>query len=154
MNTNNFLVSCSAIALVIVLVIIIYWYFYSREGMKVGKVVIGEHNKSDWGQGVKNMELKRNYEDLKKIDGYKDYNEVIKYASLEPSVFDSHQNYSNELGITNTGASAMAVRSDPNDVVQWVGLRRPDYSASSMGDVRTDHSEFPDQMRENSNYLI
>jgi hypothetical protein len=113
------------------------------------------HQRSDWGTGVKNRELAEQYNDLNNLDSYEDYNHVMQYQALEPEVFDSHQGFSYDIGVSNSGASAMTVRSDPNDVVPWVGLRRPDYHSVYAGDTaRVDHSENPDQMFAKTHYLL
>jgi len=110
---------------------------------------------STWGQGVKNRELAKQYNDLMSMDGYDDYNSVIQYASLEPEVFDSHESYSGDIGVANSGASNLVVRSDPNDVNPWVGLRRPDYHSVYAGcDARVEHSEYPDEMTAATHYLL
>lgn len=113
------------------------------------------NEKSNSGQGLKNRQLAGQYNDLVSMQGYDDYNSVMQYASLEPEVFDSHNSYSSNVGIANSGASSLSVRSDPNDVNPWVGLRRPDYHSVHSGcDVRVDHSEIPDQMFASTHYLL
>lgn len=120
------------------------------------------NNRSDYsaqeskhGSGLKNRQLAEQYNELMNLKGYDDYNAVMKYGALEPEVFDSHESYSHDIGISNSGASTLAVRSDPNDVVNWVGLRRPDYhSAYADSTARIDHSESPDQMMAQTHYML
>jgi hypothetical protein len=99
-----------------------------------------------YGQGKKKMQLDQQYESLKHLE-QGDYDTVVQYMSLDPEVFESHSNYSNDIGIANRGASSMTVRSDSNDIVPWVGLFRPDYhSVYADPTSRTDHSQFVGQM--------
>lgn len=55
------------------------------------------------------------------------YSDVLKDMALEKSVIDQHNQYVNDSNrVTNT-ASYSAERTDSQDVVPWVGLRRVDY---------------------------
>lgn len=111
--------------------------------------------KSTWGTGVLNRQMDAQYSMLKGLTGYDDYSQVVQLTSLEPEVYASHAAFTNDLGITNKGASTLTVRSDPNDVNPWIGLRRPDYhSVYTMCDARVDSSESPDQMFAQTRYLI
>lgn len=111
--------------------------------------------KSTWGSGVLNRQADAQYSMLKGLTGYDDYNQVAQLTSLEPEVYASHASFTNDLGITNKGASTLTVRSDPNDINPWIGLRRPDYrSVYTMCDARVDSSESPDQMFAQTRYLI
>ena len=96
--------------------------------------------------------------DLSNSDGvneFENYNDLIKHESLDPAVFKSHDSYAMELGDVTRGASALSVRSDPNDIVPWVGLRRPNYHDVYTGeDARQDSSESPDQMYKQSHYML
>lgn len=56
-----------------------------------------------------------------------DYNDTLVNMALEKSVIDQHNQYVNDSNrVTNT-ASYAAERTDSQDVVPWVGLRRVDY---------------------------
>ena len=84
---------------------------------------------------------------------YDDYSSVAKYAALEPEVFESHNTFADEVGISNSGASTMTLRSDPNDVNKWVGLRRSDYhSIYAKDSARFVPSEYADQMTPSTKY--
>lgn len=110
-------------------------------------------DRSEYGTGLKNVRAGNRYNNLRdKLAGYDDYGQVAQYMSLEPEVFDSHNQYSSDMNRLSLGPSTMAERSDPNDVVPWVGLRRPDYrSTSASAGARVEHSEIPDQQfRQNS----
>lgn len=113
------------------------------------------HQRSDWGQGKKSRQLARQNNDLVRLSEYDDYSTVAKYQALEPEVFDSHEQYADQVGVANSGASNMTVRSDPNDVVPWVGLRRPEYHKTfAKSDARQVHSEYSDQMFSKTRYLL
>lgn len=111
---------------------------------------------SDWGTGLKNSVAKSRYQDLRdNLSGYDDYGQVAQYMSLEPEVYESHNQYSTDMNRMSLGPSTMAERSDPNDVVPWVGLRRPDYKSVSAGPgARVEHSEIPDQQYDQKAFSI
>lgn len=110
---------------------------------------------SDTGTGPLNRQLSAQYGDLQNMTGYEDYNEVAQYTSLEPEVFSSQEEYSREINRSTSGASAMSVRDDPNDVNPWIGLRKIDYhSVYPNIDARVDSSESPDQMPSQTRYLL
>lgn len=110
---------------------------------------------SDTGSGLINDQLAAQYADLENLKQYGSYNELSQYMSLEPDVYKSHQEYSTDINRSTSGASMMTIRSDPNDVNPWRGLRRIDYkSIYPQDDVRTDSSEVPDQMETATHYLI
>jgi hypothetical protein len=123
----------------------------AQEGMS-GSIV----KKSDWGSGVRNESGKARVKELQKnLAGYEDYSQVAQYMSLEPEVFESHNQYSADMNRMSLGPSVMAERSDPNDVVPWVGLRRPDYkSVSASEGARVEHSEIPDQQYDQKVFSI
>lgn len=114
-----------------------------------------DHQFSKFGSGPSNRQLYAQYSDLKNLKGFKDYNEVMQYEALEPEVFASQNAYANGINRTTSGASAMAIRTDNNDVVPWVGLRRPDYHDVGPGyGARVDTSEYADQMPRFTRYLV
>jgi hypothetical protein len=79
-----------------------------------------------------------------------DYNTAMQHMGLEDSVFSSHNKFASELSKKTSTSSKFALRDDSQDVVGWVGLRRPKYQtvASSQADARQVSSESPDQMHE------
>jgi hypothetical protein len=108
---------------------------------------------SDSGTGVENRKMNKRYEDLMAVDDYDDYNEVVQYAALEPSIFESHNEYSKDINRSTSGASLGSVRSDDMNYVPWVGLRRPKYQdIEADGSSRQDISVYKDQLPE-SNYF-
>jgi hypothetical protein len=113
------------------------------------------NNVSEYGRGVQNKQFRDRYGSLAELDGYDDYNSVVQYMSIEPEVYHSQAKYTKDMGRSTSGASMLPVRDDPNDVVPWIGLRRPKYrDVYSSDGARQDHSEIPDQMRSNSSYCI
>lgn len=110
---------------------------------------------SDTGRGVVNRSEEARLKQLKNLKGYDDYNSLMQYMALEPEVFESQQQYSEDMNRFSLGPSDLAERSDPNDVVNWVGLRRPDYSAVyADSTARVEHSDIPDQMYKKTQFLI
>jgi hypothetical protein len=111
--------------------------------------------RSTWGTGVVNSESRARYKDLTNLAAYDDYNAVVQYMAVEPEVYESHARYSQDMGRSTSGASMLPVRDDPNDVVPWVGLRKPKYhDVYANPNARQEHSEIPDQMRGNSFYCV
>lgn len=110
---------------------------------------------SPWGQGVENRRRYQRGRDLGKLSGYDDYNSVAQYQSLDPEVYESHEEYSANIDVSSSGASSMSTTSHDNYPVPFVGLRRPDMHSSYAGDdARQQHSEYADQMPANTNYLL
>ena len=119
------------------------------------RVKASSNNVSEYGRGVQNKQFRDRYGALAELDGYDDYNSVAQYMSIEPEVYDSQAKYTRDMGRSTSGASMLPVRDDPNDVVPWVGLRKPKYrDVYSSDGARQDHSDIPDQMRVNSFYCI
>lgn len=107
------------------------------------------------GTGVLNRRADERLDELSNLTGYDDYGQVAQYMSVEPEVYESHARYSSDMNRLTSGPSYMSERDDPNDVVPWVGLRKPKYQDVYAGDdSRQDHSESPDQMRKPSYYMI
>lgn len=95
------------------------------------------------------------YDDLKDVAGYGDYDQLTQYMSIEPEIFESHNKYTSDMNRSTSGPSMLSERDDPNDIVPWVGLRKPRYrDVYASAGARQEHSEEPDQMRENTSYVI
>lgn len=110
---------------------------------------------SPTGTGLLNRRAEARLNELSSLRGYDDYGQVAQYMSVEPEVYESHARYSSDMNRSTSGPSYMSERDDPNDVVPWVGLRKPKYQDVFAGDdSRQDHSESPDQMRKPSYYMI
>jgi hypothetical protein len=56
-----------------------------------------------------------------------DYETTLKDMALEGEVKSSHGEYVKKRNKVTSTASKLSVRSDPNDINPWVGLRRPRY---------------------------
>jgi hypothetical protein len=93
------------------------------------------------------------YDGPEDIDSYREYTKAI---ALEPSVFDSQQDYVNQMWQKVSTSSSDVVRDDENLVNPRWGL--PRYSqyrtAIPMSDVRMMPTEYPTQMPESNPYLI
>ncbi len=111
-------------------------------------------NKAPYGTAVLNNKGNNRYGELMDLEGYDDYSSVAAFMSLEPEVFDSHSTYSKDMGRSTAGASMMSECSHSSDVNPWV-VRRPDYQgAYAQPGVRTEHSEYPDQMPVKPHYVL
>jgi len=144
---------------IVVLVVVVMYLVYDMKYKKntdgftttsvreVTELDTGDSPMSDYGSGVQESKIKKQYNAVAdNLEAYDGYNAVVQYAALEPEIFESQKEYTENLGMTS-GASALSTRSDPNDVVTWVGLRRPDYHSVYAGsDARVVHSEYPDQL--------
>lgn len=114
-----------------------------------------KHQISNYGRGAENRNSSQRQRDLEDLDGYDDYNSVAQYQSLEPDVFESHEEYSSNIGVASQGASALSTTSHDNYPVPFVGLRRPDMHSSYAGEsARQQHSEYVDQMPAHTSYML
>jgi hypothetical protein len=110
---------------------------------------------SEYGTGVSNRASADRYRNTKNVVSYDDYNELAQYMSVDPEVYESHARYTADMNRGTSGPSMMAERDDPNDVVPWVGLRKPKYQdVYASPEARQEHSEIPDQMRKNTYYIL
>ena len=106
------------------------------------------HQQSSYGSGLKNRQYHARAADLRDLNGYGDWGSVAQYQSLEPEVFDSHKEFSHDIGIANSGASMMAETSHSNHINPTVGFRNAttDYhSISAAADARVVNSTNADQ---------
>lgn len=72
-----------------------------------------------------------------------DYSDIIASEALEKSVFDQHKTYVNEKNkVTNT-ASRNPTRSDSQDLIPFVGLRRPQYQVAGKDMVDSTARQVP-----------
>jgi hypothetical protein len=114
-----------------------------------------DHQRSKYGRGEENRNDAQRNRDLQDLAGYDDYNSVAQYQSLEPDVFESHDEYSSNIGVASHGASALSTTSHDNYPVPFVGLRRPDmHSIYADKSARQQHSEYADQMPTRSSYML
>lgn len=80
------------------------------------------------------------------------YTELAARQSLEPEIFEGHSKYTEDM--IYQGASLGSVRSDRNDVVPWVGFRRPDYRPQPDTTSRAVPSEFPHQLPDKNTFTF
>ena len=72
-----------------------------------------------------------------------DYSDIIAGQALEKSVFDQHKAYVKEKNkVTNT-ASRNPARSDSQDIIPFVGLRRPQYQIAGKDMVDSTARQVP-----------
>lgn len=119
------------------------------------KADFGWSGLSTTGTGVINRELAQQYKDLKDVSQYGDYGSLTQLMALEPEVFESNAEYNSSMNRSTSGPSTMTVRSDSADIINWRGLRRPDYqSVYSASDARVTSSQYIDQMPAATRYLV
>lgn len=107
------------------------------------------------GQGAVNRKATNRYNKLGDLAGYDDFNAVAQFMALEPEVFESQERYSNDMNRSTSGPSMLSETDHRNDVVPFVGLRRPDYQGVYADQTaRVEHSEIPDQMPMRTSYVI
>jgi hypothetical protein len=82
--------------------------------------------------------------------GYDSYNDVVRYMGLEPSVYSSHNQWTQDMNHVTSGASMQSERDDLGDLpITWIGLRRPNYTdhngieASARQDVSFSKDQMP-----------
>jgi hypothetical protein len=124
----------------------------------VNQVAVGESTEgfesnttASTGSAVLAKQLNDQYSDLINTGSSdNDWSASTQYMALEPEVFASQKDYNANMAGSIVGSSMMSVRDDPNDIVSWVGLRRPQYRDVYSGEgSRTVSSETPDQMNAN-----
>ena len=142
------------LSIAIAIVLVLLWSCWDK-GSKKKKRVGQNRRLPSRGRSVSGNSSDERYNDLKDLAGYDDYNQVVQYMSVDPEVYDSHDLYASDMNRSTSGPSMLSERDDPNDVVPWVGLRRPKYRDVYASDTaRQEHSEKPEQMRENTSYCI
>ena len=119
------------------------------------------HPYSGSGTGLRWTNLDNRMNDLLELDDVDnvDYSgELVQEMALEPEVAESHSKYVTDSNRSTSGSAgaALTIRSDTNEVVKRVGLRMPNYRsmASPKPDARVTASEYPDQMYEQTHYMI
>jgi hypothetical protein len=110
---------------------------------------------SSYGTGPMNRQMSKQYANLQNLKGYQDWNEVAQYQSLEPSVFESQEEYAQDINRSTSSASSSTIRSDDAYPIDWTGLRRPEMQSCYSGnDSRVVSSQSPDQMPSATRFLI
>jgi len=99
-------------------------------------------NNRDYNNRVDNVVLN--------MRGYDSYNDVVRYMGLEPSVYSSHNQWTQDMNHVTSGASMQSERDDLGDLpITWIGLRRPNYTdhngieASARQDVSFSKDQMP-----------
>jgi hypothetical protein len=94
------------------------------------------------------------YENLDVVK-YGSWNDMTQAIGLEPEIFESQAQYNKDFNGGSLGPAHVAERSDDNDVVTWVGLKRPNYQATYADETaRVVHSQLPEQLPKSSYFLI
>jgi hypothetical protein len=75
-----------------------------------------------------------------------DYSNTIQAMALDNSVLEQHNTYVNDRNKVTSTASFQPSRSDTQDVVPFVGLRRPQYSANDKDLVDDSARTVPSEM--------
>ena len=146
---------CCCLLVVAILFLIVYLLNDNKksEGFSINRYK--KYMNSNWGSGVKNRQLDKQYDNSINSNINSDYNSFMKNISLEPEVYDSHNEFSDNVGIANSGASHLPVKSDNNDIVKPWGLRRVNYhDVFALPDARVVHSEHPDQMYKHTPFML
>ena len=104
--------------------------------------------KSDFGTGVNKRKFDSRYHDLADAEYAGDYNVLIQYMSLEPEIYESHNQYTSSPGSYVAGASMLSERDDPNDAVMGVkGFNAKPQDVTIGYGVRQETSDYQDQQR-------
>ena len=106
---------------------------------------------SYFGTAQRNRDYNNRADDVvMDMRGYGDYNDVARYLGLERSVYDSHNQWIQDMNHTTSGASMQSERDDLGDLpVSWIGLRKPNYTdhpgieASARQDVSFSKDQMP-----------
>lgn len=158
---DNVVLALSVSIAVVLLLLVSCWKGNKKKSARRSSNSQAQHRQaydeqeSKTGTGLLNRRADQRLNELSNMSGYDDYSQVAQYMSVEPEVYESHSRYSSDMNRSTSGPSYMSERDDPNDVVPWVGLRKPKYQDAYAGDdARVDHSESPDQMRKPSYYMI
>jgi hypothetical protein len=111
---------------------------------------------TDTKSAANNKSFNQRYKDLSgNLSSYEDYGQVAQYLSLDPEVFESHNQYSSDMNRLSLGPSSMSERSDSMDLNPFVGLRRINYQdVFANSSSRQTHSETPDQMPTQRPYVV
>lgn len=82
------------------------------------------------------------------------WEDQIQNIGLDPSVKASHQSFVHDAARTTTTASNDPIREDDENTVNFVGLRRVDYSVPVGSDARTVPSEYATQLMKSTRYVL
>lgn len=134
------------IVIIILILVMLVWPKWRRNSCPVLK--------TDQFDDAEDVDEKK---DSVNDDGYNSYSDYVEDTALPAEVAESHARFVAESPMKVQIASSDTVRDDPNDIVPWVGLRRPFYHsnmASTQPSSRVVSSEDPSQMRYNTPFMI
>jgi hypothetical protein len=80
------------------------------------------------------------------VEDGNDYSNTIQQMALDKSVLEQHNTYVNDRNKVTSTASFQPSRSDSQDVVPFVGLRRPKYTANDKDLVDDTARTVPSEM--------
>jgi cell division protein FtsN len=83
---------------------------------------------------------------VKLVDDEDDYSKAIQEMALDKSVLEQHNTYVNERNKVTSTASFQPSRSDAQDVVPFMGLRRPMYAVEGKDLVDESARNVPSQI--------
>ncbi len=147
-----------SVVVAVVIIIIVVISLASTNNLTSGfssMMGIESSTTSDTGRGLLDRNSDARYNKLvNNMASYGSYEDVMKYEALEPSIFESHHQYTKDIGNFNLGPGKLAERSDSNDLVKHIGVRRADYYGVNLDDsARQVPSEIQDQMpRQNKSF--
>ena len=102
-----------------------------------------------------NQRMKERVRSVSKVVGYDNYGDAAEAMSLDQSVYASHNEFAKAANKSTAGPSALSERSDDQDIIPRVGLRKIDYySTHSDSSARVDHSEFVQSMPEKTKFTL
>lgn len=82
------------------------------------------------------------------------WQESLQVLGLDPEVMEQHKEFIYNSSRISTGASSMPTREYDQDVVNFVGLRRPNYNVPIGPASRVVPTEEADQMPQATRYLL
>jgi hypothetical protein len=85
-----------------------------------------------------------------------DYQEFLVNHAIDDATKKTHAEFVYDLPLRSSTASMAVERDDRIDINSWIGLRRPVYNsaAQSQPESRQVSSESPDQMPDNSQFVV
>jgi hypothetical protein len=145
--------------ILVVLVVIILFLLYKCYGQDNLKSIPQRGMYSQCSQSRQHPSLEeqtrseqkffRQVADIENTTDAHDYNEYMVATGLDPSVLDSHADFTDDIQNTTVGASAETVRSDSEDIVPMWGLRRTNAYIPINPNSRDVPSQTDDTMQKN-----
>jgi hypothetical protein len=114
--------------------------------------------KSRFGTAQENRDYNMRMDDIATdMGGYGSYNNVTTFVGLEPTVYQSHNQWIKDMNHTTSTASMQSERDDLGDLPNpWTGLRRPNFTdhPGIEASARQDASYTKDQMVQYRHFVI